>query len=441
MPKERLLKQSQAIPSKTQRERLAAPDRAQPLAPGAILQRAALAPQSLRPADILRLQQTLGNRAVAQMLSQSAENRTGLPDQLKAGIETLSGLSLDNVRVHRNSPRPAALDALAYAQGTDIHVGPGQERLLPHEAWHVVQQVQGRVGPTFQLNGEEINDDQGLEHEADVMGARSMRMRPHDDTAVRPFEQRDSNGEEFQLPANLSVGRIVHGSYPRGGVVVPKLGVAQLMEIPTKPKNYPDQRPHAKDSKGQSQWTNYENYDKFCSAVATYNKSHNTDARADELWKRAATVKDANDALKKVKPIKPIEPKQELKSEPKEYRIGALEPQVPDAVSIRPSAYNHAEDGWAGIMMGRGPNRVTNQDIKEYIKENLIARNFLSKTTPNQTRARTWPDNKIHNNGPNGSSMCTVAYEWRKDTNRWDVFHFGPNGEIASRNAIFDTFQ
>jgi hypothetical protein len=59
-----------------QRERLAAPDRAQPLAPGAILQRAALAPQSLRPADILRLQQTLGNRAVAQMLSQPSPARS-----------------------------------------------------------------------------------------------------------------------------------------------------------------------------------------------------------------------------------------------------------------------------------------------------------------------------------------------------------------------------
>src|SRR6516164_4520701 len=144
----RLLEHSQAIPSKTQRERLAAPDRAQPLAPGAILQRAALAPQSLRPADILRLQQTIGNRAVAQMLSQAAENPTGLPDQLKAGIESLSGISLDNVRVHRNSPKPAEVQALAYAQGTEIHLGPGQEKLLPHEAWHVVQQAQGRVQPT-----------------------------------------------------------------------------------------------------------------------------------------------------------------------------------------------------------------------------------------------------------------------------------------------------
>jgi hypothetical protein len=62
--------------SKTQRERLAAPDRAQPLDPRVILQRAALAPQSLRPADILRLQQTIGNQAVARLLSQLSPARS-----------------------------------------------------------------------------------------------------------------------------------------------------------------------------------------------------------------------------------------------------------------------------------------------------------------------------------------------------------------------------
>jgi len=61
---------------------------------------------------------------------------------------------------------------LAYAQGKDIHVGPGQEQHLPHEAWHVVQQAQGRVRPTMQMKGAAINDDTGLEAEADVMGAK-----------------------------------------------------------------------------------------------------------------------------------------------------------------------------------------------------------------------------------------------------------------------------
>jgi hypothetical protein len=62
------------------------------------------------------------------------KNKTGLPDQLKAGIEKLSGMAMDDVRVHYNSSKPAQMQALAYTQGTDIHVGPGQERHLPHEA-------------------------------------------------------------------------------------------------------------------------------------------------------------------------------------------------------------------------------------------------------------------------------------------------------------------
>lgn len=81
------------------------------------------------------------------------ENSTGLPDTLKAGIENLSGYSMDDVRVHYNSDKPAQLQAHAYAQGTEIHVAPGQERHLPHETWHVVQQKQGRVQPPRQLKG------------------------------------------------------------------------------------------------------------------------------------------------------------------------------------------------------------------------------------------------------------------------------------------------
>ena len=108
----------------------------------------------------------------------TALNHTGLPNQLKSGIESLSGLSLDKVRVHYNSSQPAQLNALAYAQGTDIHVAPGQEKHLPHEAWHVVQQAQGRVKPTRQMKGGvPFNDDAGLEHEADVMGAKASQLR------------------------------------------------------------------------------------------------------------------------------------------------------------------------------------------------------------------------------------------------------------------------
>lgn len=105
---------------------------------------------------------------------QRQENRTGMPDGLKAGIESLSGTDMSDVRVHRNSSQPAQLNALAYAQGNDIHLGPGQDHHLPHEAWHVVQQREGRVQPTMQMAGVDINDDVGLEAEADRMGDKAL---------------------------------------------------------------------------------------------------------------------------------------------------------------------------------------------------------------------------------------------------------------------------
>ena len=108
-----------------------------------------------------------------------AQQSTDLPEGLKAGVEQLSGLALDDVRVHYNSSQPERVGALAYTQGTEIHVGPGQERHLAHEAWHVVQQKQGRVQPTRQMKGVAINDEEGLEHEADVMGEKARLGDPH----------------------------------------------------------------------------------------------------------------------------------------------------------------------------------------------------------------------------------------------------------------------
>ncbi|WEJ98730.1 MAG: DUF4157 domain-containing protein [Candidatus Sphingomonas phytovorans] len=112
---------------------------------------------------------------------QRKPNRTGLPDRLKSGVEALSGVSMDQVQVHYNSAEPAQLNAHAYAQGTDIHLAPGQAHNLPHEAWHVAQQAQGRVQATTQLaSGVPINDDTGLEREADVMGAQALATAPQE---------------------------------------------------------------------------------------------------------------------------------------------------------------------------------------------------------------------------------------------------------------------
>lgn len=107
-------------------------------------------------------------------LRRETENRTGMPGPLKAGLERMSGVDLSSVRVHYGSARPRKLNAAAYAQGDEIHLGPGQESFLPHEAWHVVQQRQGRVQPTGRVDGVAVNKDRALEHEAETLGTRAL---------------------------------------------------------------------------------------------------------------------------------------------------------------------------------------------------------------------------------------------------------------------------
>lgn len=125
----------------------------------------------------LKLQGMADASTVKGAVLQQKANTTGLPDTLKSGIEHLSGHTMDDVKVHYNSDKPAQLNAHAYAQGSQIHLASGQEKHLPHEAWHVVQQKQGRVQPTTQLKEKvNINDDEGLEKEADVMGAKAIEQ-------------------------------------------------------------------------------------------------------------------------------------------------------------------------------------------------------------------------------------------------------------------------
>lgn len=171
--------------------------RAEVSAPDWMLQEGARVPARGAALNVRALQRQVGNQAVLRMLDahqagtvpaltgmsepvqaaaeRQSVNHTGLPKGLKAGVEELSGLGMDDVRVHYNSPEPARVNALAYAQGNQIHLISGQEHHLPHEAWHVVQQKQGRVKATLKLGGTAINDDTGLEHEAEVMGQRAVR--------------------------------------------------------------------------------------------------------------------------------------------------------------------------------------------------------------------------------------------------------------------------
>ncbi|WP_216595326.1 eCIS core domain-containing protein [Chromobacterium subtsugae] len=136
-------------------------------------------------------------------------NQTGLPERLKAGVEYLSGYAMDDVRVHYNSGRPTQLKASAFAQGMEIHIAPGQESLLPHEVWHVVQNLQKRVHVRgVERSGEQVNDDKSLEMEADEMGERSLRK-----------------GTEIAISGRHSAGMVLRG------VMCGNPGVVQLAEI------------------------------------------------------------------------------------------------------------------------------------------------------------------------------------------------------------------
>lgn len=135
-----------------------------------------LAPLKKKLTQKLAIQRKGKDEELAQRAAfRPGAEKGGLPPALKSGIETMSGMAMDHVRVHYNSDRPAQLNAHAYAQGSDIHLAPGQQQHLPHEAWHVVQQAQGRVRPTMKTQGVTINDDRGLEREADHMGQRALR--------------------------------------------------------------------------------------------------------------------------------------------------------------------------------------------------------------------------------------------------------------------------
>lgn len=98
---------------------------------------------------------------------QQGINQTGIPTQRKLELERRSGLSFDDLRVYYNSEKPAKINALAYAEGTRVYMGPGQEGHLEHELQHVVQQKQGIVRQTTRINGLPVNDEPALETAAE----------------------------------------------------------------------------------------------------------------------------------------------------------------------------------------------------------------------------------------------------------------------------------
>jgi hypothetical protein len=106
----------------------------------------------------------------------------GIPLSVQTKMEGALNTSLAGVTVHPNSGKATEVGALAYTQGTDIHVAPGHysphtssgQRLLGHELAHVAQQMEGRVQPTGEVGGLPLNDSPTLEKEADNLAAKAV---------------------------------------------------------------------------------------------------------------------------------------------------------------------------------------------------------------------------------------------------------------------------
>lgn len=171
-------------------------------------------------------QQGAGNIAVARLLAP-------LPERLRGGIAELSGHDLVDVGVRYDSMAPGALNALAFAGDNEIHLAPGREDLLPHEAWHVVQQRQGRVIPTGRLGAAAVNEDPALEREAHEQGRRAAQT-PASETPGAAVASAPAGGVVQLVGLTLATLQQVIGAFPvatGGGTQVSFPGVPLSGEL------------------------------------------------------------------------------------------------------------------------------------------------------------------------------------------------------------------
>lgn len=103
-------------------------------------------------------------------LSQGSGRALQLPEELRSGIESQFGHSVDNLKF-RESSDVNSIGAKAYAKGDEIHFAPGQFRpdtelgrkMIGHEVAHIAQQARGGLGTG-------VNLDPSMEHQADLQG-------------------------------------------------------------------------------------------------------------------------------------------------------------------------------------------------------------------------------------------------------------------------------
>jgi hypothetical protein len=179
---------------------------------------------------------------------------TGVQRQMEGSF----GADFSSVRVHQDSAQASSVGALAYTQGDDVHFAPGQyapgsqsgNELIGHELTHVVQQREGRVA-TPQAKGAPINDDAGLEAEADTMGAAAARGEVVRTGALSAAASGPIQAKAIQKKDGLTDGKVTREDF--AGKATADKGDKDAHEAHAKADNEATLAQHASDiTKGEA---------------------------------------------------------------------------------------------------------------------------------------------------------------------------------------------
>ena len=153
-------------------------------------------------------------------------NSTGLPDTLKSGIENLSGYSMNDVIIHYNSSKPTQLQAHANAKGTDIHLVSEHEKHLSHEAWYLVQQIQGRVNPTMQM---------ALQYKSKARQVQLDRISPTEIIQCRPIKVKNATTGKTRVytSSGAQAGKLISFGHVKKDTILDVGGVDNVEQKKT----------------------------------------------------------------------------------------------------------------------------------------------------------------------------------------------------------------
>lgn len=154
------------------------------------------------------------------------------------------GADFSGVKVNANSNKATEMGALAYTQGEELHFAPGQynpgsqagKELIGHELSHVKQQREGRVQANTSINGQPVNNNAGLEKEADDLGKKAANFSGAPVAQAKSEKKASKSTAQAKViqQANNPISSVI--SYIQGEMVR-NFASAEVAEIKTNLRN------------------------------------------------------------------------------------------------------------------------------------------------------------------------------------------------------------